>query len=264
VSLINDRTCNATTHAGCANVPEFAVPNGNPTAIAVNTATGTLYVAAAPPTGPSVIDVYDAATCNAPNPTGCSQRPAMVTAGPAGRQIPGMAVNRLTNTVYATNVGSLSEGLAGDPLYVINGNRCDAATTTGCADPPAATTVGLPAFKAIGVPASPEGVAVNEATNTLYVADFENGEGYGAVSVVNGSTCNATTITGCTNQTAPTVAAGFGTFGVAIDSKANQIYATGIQDTSVSVINGATCNATPRPAAPRPQPKPPLATSPLP
>jgi DNA-binding beta-propeller fold protein YncE len=244
VSLINDRTCNATTYTGCANVPEFAVPNGNPTAIAVNTATGTVYVAVVPPTGPSVIDVYDAATCNAANTNGCRQRPAIVTVGPAGSQILGMAVNRLTNTVYATNVGSLSGGLAGDQLYVINGTRCDAATTTGCADPPAATIVGLPAFKAIGVPASPEGVAVNEATNTVYVADLENGEGYGAVSVVNGSTCNATTITGCSNRAVPTVAAGFGTFGVAVDSASNRIYATGIQDTSVSIINGATCNAT--------------------
>jgi DNA-binding beta-propeller fold protein YncE len=244
VSLINDRTCNATTHTGCANAPEFAVTNGNPTAIALNTTTGTVYVAVAPPSGPSLIDVYNAATCNAANTTGCSQSPAIVTVGPAGRQIPGMAVNRMTNTIYATNVGSIADGLAGDQLYVINGNRCDAANASGCATPPATTTVGLPTFKAIGQAASPEGVAVNEATNTVYVADLENGEGYGAVSVVNGATCNGTTTSGCTDQAAPTVAAGFGTFGVAIDSKANRIYATGIQDTSVSIINGAICNAT--------------------
>lgn len=79
-----------------------------------------------------------------------------MTVGPEGRRIPGMAVNRMTNTIYATNVGSLADGLSGDHLYVINGNRCDAANTSGCANPPATTTVGLPAFKAIGQAASPE------------------------------------------------------------------------------------------------------------
>jgi DNA-binding beta-propeller fold protein YncE len=110
----------------------------------------------------------------------------------------------------------------------------DAHHTTGCHQAPAQTTVGL----------TPEGVAVNQPTDTVYIADLRNGEGPGAVSVVNGATCNGTITTGCSTHPAPTAPAGFGTIGVAIDTTTDQIYATGIQDTSVSIINGATCNAT--------------------
>ena len=119
-------------------------------------------------------------------------------------------------------------------LYVINGAACDANHATGCHTTPAHTTVGL----------TPEGVAVNQATDTIYVADLRNGEAPGAVSVVNGATCNGTRTTGCSTHPAPTAKAGFGTVGVAIDTTTDQIYATGTEDTSVSVINGATCNAT--------------------
>jgi DNA-binding beta-propeller fold protein YncE len=63
------------------------------------------------------------------------------------------------------------------------------------------------------------------------------------VSVINGATCNGTNHTGC-GQTPPKVRAGFGAVGVAIDPAANMIYVANIEDTSVSVINGATCNGT--------------------
>jgi DNA-binding beta-propeller fold protein YncE len=240
VSLINDRTCNAARHSGCVGVRNFATPNGIPTMIAVNSATKTVYVAVATPAGPAAINVYNAATCNATRVAGCGGNPATVLVGPSGAKIFGMAVNQRTATLYATAIGP-GEG-EGDQLYVINGITCAAQNTSGCANRPASTTVGLPAFAAIGVPAAPEGVAVNEATNTVYVADLENGEGFGAVSVVNGARCNATDISGCSTEAAPTVAAGFGTVGVAVDAKTNQIYATGIQDTSVSIIDGTMCN----------------------
>jgi DNA-binding beta-propeller fold protein YncE len=241
VSLIDDQTCNVTRHSGCADVPHFSVANGNPTAIAVNTATNTMYVAVTPPSGSAAINVYDAATCNAANQTDC-RRSGLAHVGPRGATIFGMAVNRRTNTLYVTTIGPGEN--EGDQLYVINGTTCDAANTDGCTHRPASTRVGLPAFAAIGIPASPFGVAVNEVTDTVYVADLENGEGYGAVSVVNGATCNATDATGCSTHAAPTVSAGFGTFGVAVDPQTNRIYATGIQDTSLSIIDGATCNGT--------------------
>jgi DNA-binding beta-propeller fold protein YncE len=105
---------------------------------------------------------------------------------------------------------------------------------TGCQQAPGQTTVGP----------TPEGVQVNQATDTVYIADLRNGEGPGAVSAVNGGTCNGTITVGCGTRPAPTTAAGFGTTGIAIDTTTDRIYATGIQDTSVSIINGATCNAT--------------------
>ena len=230
VSVISDATCNATNQAGCAHTATLPVPNGHPVAVAINTLTGTVYVGVSPASGPSLIDVYDGATCNATT-SGCGQTPAVITVGKPGYQINGLTVNQATDTVYATEANG---ALQGNQLYVINGATCDAHHTTGCHQAPAQTTVGL----------TPEGVAVNQATDTVYVADVRNGEGPGAVSVVNGATCNGTTITGCSTHPAPTAKAGFGTIGVAIDTTTGQIYATGIQDTSVSIINGTTCNAT--------------------
>lgn len=240
LTVINVTTCNAARHAGCARTSAMPVANGHPLAIATNTATDTIYVAVCTPgrpreqcssTKPSLIDVYNGAACNATTTGGCHQIPAVITVGKPGYTIPGLAVNENTDTIYATDVGP---GLTGTQLYVINGGACYAHHTTACHKAPAHTTVGL----------TPSAVAVNQATDTVYIADLRNGEGPGAVSIVNGATCNGTHTTGCSTHPAPTAKAGFGTIGLAIDTATGKIYATGIQDTSVSIINGASCNAT--------------------
>ena len=61
--------------------------------------------------------------------------------------------------------------------------------------------------------------------------------------MINGATCNGTNHTGCA-QTPATVQAGFGAIGIAIDPAADMVYAANVEDTSVSVINGNTCNST--------------------
>jgi DNA-binding beta-propeller fold protein YncE len=60
--------------------------------------------------------------------------------------------------------------------------------------------------------------------------------------VINGATCNARNTSGC-GQTPATAPAGFGATGIAVDPTTNDIYATNIQDTSVTTINGNTCNS---------------------
>ena len=64
--------------------------------------------------------------------------------------------------------------------------------------------------------------------------------------MINGATCDAANTngsdhTGC-GQTPATVRAGFGAIGGAIDPTTNKVYVASIEDTSISVINGATCN----------------------
>ncbi|MGO9789906.1 MAG: YncE family protein [Solirubrobacteraceae bacterium] len=100
-----------------------------------------------------------------------------------------------------------------------------------CSQTPATITVGL----------TPWGVAVDQATDTVYVANPANWEYAGSVSVINGATCNGTDPNGC-SQTPQTVAAGFGVENVAIDPSTDAVYAANTYDASVSVINGATCN----------------------
>jgi len=235
VSVINAATCNATSTAGCSNLATLQVPGGNPDDIAVDAATDTLYVATVTSSGPNLISVFNTATCNATHTTGCAQKPALLSIGDSGGAIGSalsLAVNPATNTIYATNV-VFANPFVGNTVYVINGATCDAATSTGCGQTPATITAGF----------NPWGIAVDPATDTIYTANIANGEGPGTVSVINGATCNGTDHTGC-GQTPTTALAGFGAIAVSIDPATNTVYAANIQDTSVTVINGATCNGT--------------------
>jgi DNA-binding beta-propeller fold protein YncE len=45
ISVINARTCNATDYSGCRQTPASVMDPGGPIALAVNQATGTVYVA---------------------------------------------------------------------------------------------------------------------------------------------------------------------------------------------------------------------------
>ena len=63
------------------------------------------------------------------------------------------------------------------------------------------------------------------------------------MSVINGATCNGQTGTGC-GQTPPTVKVGTAPFGIAVDQASDSVYVPSDTDGTVSVIDGATCNAT--------------------
>jgi DNA-binding beta-propeller fold protein YncE len=233
ISVLNERTCNATHRTGCTAISTLRVPRGNPDAIAVDPVTDTVYVVTITNRGRNRVSVFDGATCNASDRTGCSQTPASVPTGNAdrGQSLGFLAVDDATNTVYATNV-TLGNPFIGDRVYVINGNRCDATDRTGCRQTPASVTAGY----------NPWGIVVDQATNTIYTANIANGEGHGTVSVIDGASCNGRHPSGCRHR-ARTITAGFGANGIAVDPTTNKVYATNIEDTSVSVINGATCDA---------------------
>ena len=127
---------------------------------------------------------------------------------------------------------------------MFNGATCDAADATGCGQAPATVNAGF----------NPWGIAVDQATNTIYTANIADGEHPGTASVINGATCNGTNHSGC-GQIPATVKAGFGAVGIAIDQAANMIYVANVQDTSVSVINGNTCDGTDHTGCSRTPPK---------
>jgi DNA-binding beta-propeller fold protein YncE len=235
ISVLDARTCNATHTAGCAHQPTLQVPGGHPDGLAVNTATGTLYVATITARGPNLISVFNAATCNAATITGCGQTPTALAAGHSadGNSSLSLAVNQATNTIYATNVVTNTAPAGGRNVYVFNGATCNGTNHTGCGQTPATINAGF----------NPLGIAVDQATDTIYTANLADGEHPGTASVINGATCNGTNHTGC-GQTAPKVSVGFGAISVAIDQATNTAYVTNDEDTSVSVINGNTCNGT--------------------
>jgi YVTN family beta-propeller protein len=250
VSVFDDQTCNAATTSGCQNVRTLLVPGGNAAAVAVNPVTDTVYVATQPPSGPngptspSTVSVINGATCNATDSSGCAQAPHSATVGFSAAAL---AVNAATDTIYVANSDQQNTFLGGNTVSVINGTTCNAATTTGCGQPPQTITVG-PAFT------SPGAVAIDQATDTIYVANLQNGEEAGTVSVINGATCNAATSAGC-GQTPQTVRVGFGPLGIDFDAANRSVVVTNFQDVSISVINAATCNATDTSSCTHAQPK---------
>ena len=119
-----------------------------------------------------------------------------------------------------------------DTISVINGAACNATVTTGCGQTPPTVTVGNAS--------NLEGLAVDQATDTIYAVNT----GDDTVSVINGATCNATVTSGC-GQTPAHVTVGTQGFGFAtVDPATNLVYVTNNLDDTVSVINGATCNGT--------------------
>jgi DNA-binding beta-propeller fold protein YncE len=245
VSVLNAQTCNAIRSAGCADIATLQVPGGNPDDIAVNAATDTVYVATITGSGPDLVSVFNGATCNATDTSGCGQTPPTIAAGASGDRSGNsslnLAVNQATNTIYASNVFNIDQfspqPFLGNRVYVINGATCDAANTTGCGQTPA--TVTLASNPPVG--SNPLGIAVDQATDTIYTANIADGEHPGTVSVINGATCNGHDTSGC-GQTPATAPAGFGANGIAIDHRSHRVYVTNIQDASVSVIDGAACN----------------------
>ncbi|MGD0811389.1 MAG: YncE family protein [Acidimicrobiales bacterium] len=221
--------------------PAASAPAGlNPQGAVVDPATHTLYVADGKGNAVSVIDT---ATCNAQLGMGCAKAVATVHLGPQPVVEPGQSgafptaidLDFATDTVYTANANS-------DTVSVINGSLCNAAVTTGCARSPRTVTVGL----------NPVDIRVDQATNSVYVANNGNNGTGDTVSVIDGKICNGTDTSGCI-QAPQSVTIGFGPSGVAVDPVTDTVYAATVNDANntvttghyqtVWVINGATCNA---------------------
>jgi YVTN family beta-propeller protein len=229
VSVINAATCNAHQHSGCGQTPPTITVGSGPDGVAVDQATGTVYVANS---GSGTVSVINAATCNAHQHSGCGQTPPTIIVG-SGPE--GIAVNDTTDTVYVTNLGNFS----GDTVSVINAATCNGTQHSGCGQTPARVTVGP----------APWGIAVNQASNTIYVANNNGGDGPASLSVINGASCDASNTSGC-GQVPPALAGlGRAPNGIAVDQLTHTVYTANALDATVSVINVATPVAR-HPAAP--------------
>jgi YVTN family beta-propeller protein len=278
VAMINGASCNATDTTGCAQTPRSTPDGSGPIWIDENPATRTVY---AVNEGDMDISVINAATCNAIDGAGCHRVPPALGIGGRSSVTPGfpdngagaVAIDPSTNTVYAS---SQSE----DNISVLNGASCDASNSAGCtpfaptttlgngplavASDPAAHTVYIGnqndgtvsvidsascnasnrdgcdrAWPTVTVGQVPQSIAFNPRTDTAYVANVAGD----TVSVIDAATCNATNTSGC-GRTPATVAVGDGPYALAVDLRHDTIYVANINDNTVSVIDGATCNGT--------------------
>lgn len=131
--------------------------------LALNARTDTLYDAAYDETrvAPGDLYVFDGATCNAATTSGCGQTPAAVALLPPGDVNGYTAVNDRTDTICTTDYLHLPTRVVGHTVAVVDGATCNAITQAGCGQTPAFVNVG----------SSPQGLDIDPATNTIYVAN---------------------------------------------------------------------------------------------
>jgi DNA-binding beta-propeller fold protein YncE len=174
---------------------------------------------------------------------------ALVGSAPVGTGPSELAIDPATHTIYVADGyndnGPNGPSTAGDTVSVINSQRCDARDVSQCKGP----------WPTIRVGKLPAGIAVDEQTDTVYVASV----GDNSISVFNGATCNATDTSGC-RQTTASVPVGLDPLGLFADPANHTVYVANFgapalggnpgNSTTVSMINSATCNATDLAACP--------------
>jgi DNA-binding beta-propeller fold protein YncE len=222
VSVLNGARCNAQVTSGCGQAVATVKAGKFPVAAALNPATHTLYVANL---GAGTVSVLNVAACNARTTRGCGQPARTVTdkAGPAW-----IDIDEATDTVYVANTPP-----SGRPtVSVINGAACNGQTGRGCGKVPATVKLAT---------SNPFAVAVDQASDTIYVSSFANGFNDGSVSVINGAACNGHTTAGC-GRTPPAVPTGTGTGMVAVDDALHTVFALNTGDDTLSAIDTRTCD----------------------
>jgi len=167
VTVINGRTCNATTHAGCSHTSREFVGLG-PGGIAVDQRTNTVYVA---DETSSDVSMFSGATCDSVNTSRCGLHAYRLVAGNGDR---GIAVDDLTDSIYVANTSA-------NTVLVFGGRACNGVVHTDCH------------FAVAHVGSSPRRVVVDEPTDTIYVSNANSD----SVSMINGRTCNGTVSAGC-------------------------------------------------------------------
>jgi DNA-binding beta-propeller fold protein YncE len=244
LAVLDVSGCTATRTSTCRHPapsvqdPEFEV--------ALDPGTDTLY---ASNLNLPQIDVIDAASCHAGDLGGCRPVATIPVQDPQDRV---GAIDGANHTLY------VADPQAGK-IALIDTATCNAYDTAGCATKPATITVGSGA----------SATALNLATQSLYTVIGMNGN---QVAVISAATCNAQVTSGCrqpigvvrvgaaTGQLAvsqasdtiyapsiaakATIPAGRAAQRVAIDAATDQIYVTNWASATVSIINGASCNAT--------------------
>ena len=174
VSVIDTRRCEAQDASRCGG-PWPTITVGNlPSAVTIDENTDTVYVA-------NILDntvsVFNGATCNGQNASGCGQTPATV---PVGSTPIGIFADPANHTVYVPNAGETD-------VSMLNSATCNASDLGACPTTPPPT---------VDVGGSPNDVDVDEATHTAYVTTFGASNGW---SVFDANTCNAAVQSGCGN-----------------------------------------------------------------
>jgi YVTN family beta-propeller protein len=224
VSVINGKTCNGQVTTSCNRAPAHVTVGTGPAGVLIDQATDTVYTATVAPDGAEAVSVLDGATCNATTTAGCGRKQPSVALGQGSDDYNvALAMDGANGTLYVANWGS-------NTLSMIDAATCNAKVTSGCATAPPVVRVGR----------GPDGVAVNLATHTVYVANVTDD----TVSVLDAATCNAADSSGCRPSHSRLLRTGKSPHWVTVDPVTDTVYIPNGDDGTESVLNGATCNAT--------------------
>ena len=187
------------------------LPTGrNPASTVLDSRTRTLY---ASNFSDGTVSVFDVTNCNADRASGCGPARATVDAGATPL---GLALDPASDAVYV--------GHDQGEITVIDGATCNRGVTSGC---------GAVGDVATGAPFP----FADPSTRTIYAAGSDsNGS---AAALINARTCAH----GCTGPF-PTAATGNGGFSGGADPATHTVYVANGDDNTVSVLDGARCNAT--------------------
>ena len=217
VDVVNAAKCNSKIRSDCRVIARARVGT-SPLAATVDQRTDTIYVVNG---GSNDVSVLSGARCNAKVTRGCGRPVATIKVG----KFPvAAALDPKTRTLYVASPDG--------HIFVINAAGCNAVTTRGCRRHVRAVKDNL----------GPQAVDVDVATDTVYAVNDGTGNG-DTVSVIDGAVCNGATGRGC-GRTPRTITVGNGAFWDTVDQSTDTVYVTNYNDGTVSVINGARCNAT--------------------
>jgi DNA-binding beta-propeller fold protein YncE len=223
VSVINGQTCNGRDSSGCSTAPATITIGTGPAGVAVDPVTNTIYAAAVAPNGVETVSVIDGASCDATTTVGCAGKPTAVKIGTGStQQNVEFAVDRANHTVYVLNFAS-------NTMSMINDATCNGKDAAGCGQTPDLAPTG----------AGPNGIALNAATHTAYVANIPGNR----LSLFDTASCNATTTSGCRTLRSESLRTGRQPEWVSVDESTDTLYVPNGEDNDVSVLNGASCNA---------------------
>ena len=219
ISMLNPATCNAQDHSRCPQTaPALATGISNNINIEINPQTHTIY---APSTDTNRAWVLDTHKCNASHAEGCTDVVPTTTVG--GNSIAGV-ISAQSRTLYVSNQedGTVS---------MIDTQVCNQRNLSGCNQ----------VWPTIDLGGGTRFEGINNGTNTLYVANVNDGAMPGWVSVINAATCNSQNRSNCAELAQ--IPLGNTPQQIVIDEATNTIYVENQGSNSLSVINGAHCNA---------------------
>ena len=185
--------------------PAVPTSSGSLSGIAIDPSTQRIYVA---DEGTSDLSVLNEAA----NPANGEQE--NIATIPVGGSPWGVAVDEATDTIYVVDASSAA-------LSVIDGAT---NTVTATIQLPYTTSADLE-----GGSAAPQGIAVDQATDTIYVSNWSASGGPGSVSVIDGAT----------NTVEAVVPVGTTPDGIAVDQATGMAYVANFGSNTVSVIDAS-------------------------